>query len=117
MAARPGKSSSMSYLVEALLGFALITAVNVMWFRANLGFVGVSPHPYWVVVLLLASRYGFLAGLFSGIVSATLAVGLSIIGREGTTIYELWKLLLGEPILFIAVGCILGEISQSTKSR
>lgn len=117
MAARPGKTTSMSYLVEALLGFALITAVNVIWFRANLGFVGVSPHPYWVVVLLLSSRYGFLAGLFSGIVSAALAVGLSIIGREGTTIYELWKLLLGEPILFIAVGCVLGEISQTTKSR
>jgi len=117
MAARPGKISSMSYLVEALLGFALITAVNVMWFRANLGFVGISPHPYWVVVLLLSSRYGFLAGLFSGIVSATLAVGLSVIGREGTTIYELWKLLLGEPVLFIAVGSILGEISQTTKSR
>ena len=117
MAARPGKTSSMSYLVEALLGFALITAVNVMWFRANLGFVGISPHPYWVVVLLLSSRYGFLAGLFSGVVSATLAVGLSIIGRQGTTIYELWKLLLGEPILFLAVGCILGEISQTLKSR
>ncbi|MBU1040022.1 MAG: GAF domain-containing protein [Proteobacteria bacterium] len=117
LAARPGKTSSMSFLVEALLGFSLITAVNVMWFRANLGFVGVSPHPYWVVVLLLASRYGFLAGLFSGVVSAALAVGLSIIGRQGTTIYELWKLLLGEPILFLAVGCILGEISQSLKSR
>jgi GGDEF domain-containing protein len=117
MAARPGKTSSMSFLVEALLGFSLITAVNVMWFRANLGFVGVAPHPYWVVVLLLASRYGFLAGLFSGVVSAALAVGLSVIGRQGTTIYELWKLLLGEPILFIAVGCILGEISQALKSR
>ncbi|MDP3425764.1 MAG: GAF domain-containing protein [Humidesulfovibrio sp.] len=117
MAARPGTTSSMSFLVEALLGFALITAVNVMWFRANLGFVGISPHPYWVVVLLLASRYGFLAGLFSGVVSAALAVGLSIIGRQGATIYELWKLLLGEPILFIAVGCILGEISQALKSR
>lgn len=117
MAARPGKTSSMSFLVEALLGFSLITAVNVMWFRANLGFVGVSPHPYWVVVLLLASRYGFLAGLFSGVVSAALAVGLSLIGRQGTTIYELWKLLLGEPILFLAVGCILGEISQTLKSR
>jgi len=107
----------MGYIVEALLGFALITAVNVMWFRANLGFVGVSPHPYWAVVLLLASRYGFLAGLFSGIVSAALAIGLSIIGRQGTTIYELWKLLLGEPVLFIAVGCTLGEISQTIKSR
>ncbi len=117
LAARPGKTSSMSYLVEALLGFALITAVNVMWFRANLGFVGISPHPYWIVVLLLSSRYGFLAGLFSGIVSATLAVGLSLIGRQGTTIYELWKLLLGEPLLFIAVGCALGEISQGIKSR
>ncbi len=117
LAARPGKTSSMSYLVEALLGFALITAVNVIWFRANLGFVGVSPHPYWAVVLLLASRYGFLAGLFAGLVSAALAVGLAALGRQGTTIYELWKLLLGEPVLFLAVGCILGEISQTIKSR
>ena len=117
LAARPEKTSSMSFLVEILLGFALITAVNVMWFRANLGFADISPHPYWIVVLLLSSRYGFQAGLFSGIISAALAVGLSIIGRQGTTIYELWKMLLGEPLLFIAVGCILGEIAQTIKSR
>ncbi|MBU1230088.1 MAG: GAF domain-containing protein [Proteobacteria bacterium] len=117
LASRPGKSVATSYLVEALLGFALLTAVNVIWFRANLGFANVSPHPYWIVVLLLASRYGFLAGLGAGLVSAALAIGLSVIGRQGTTIYEIWKMLLGEPILFIAVGCVLGEISQTVRTR
>ncbi len=117
LCARPGATKPTSYLVEALLGFALITAVNVVWFRTNLGFLGISPHPYWAVVLLLASRYGFTAGLLSGVMSAVMAIGLTIIGRQGTTVYELWKLLLGEPVLFIAVGCTLGEITQAIRNR
>lgn len=117
LAARPAKSSQANYLVETLLGFALITAVNIIWFRSNLGFLGVSPHPYWIVVLLLSSRYGFLAGLFCGILSAAICLTLSVIGRQGTTLYELFRMLLGEPLLFILVGAVLGEITQTIKSR
>lgn len=117
LAARPGKTSQTSYLVETILGFALISAVNVIWFRSNLGFLGVSPHPYWIVVLLLSSRYGFLAGLFCGILAASISLGLTVAGRESTTPFELFRMLLGEPSLFIVVGATLGEITQTIKSR
>lgn len=117
LAPRPGKTSSVNYLVEILLGFALITAVNVIWFRSNLGFLGVSPHPYWVMVLLLSSRYGFLAGVFVGVLSAAICLSLTVLGRQGTTLYEFFRMLVGEPLLFILVGAVLGEVTQMVKSR
>lgn len=117
LAPRPGKKSQSNLLVEVLLGFALITAVNILWFRSNLGFLGVSPHPYWIVVLLLSTRYGFLAGIFCGMLAASVCLTLTVMGRQGTTLYELFRMLLGEPLLFILVGAVLGEITQSVRSR
>lgn len=117
LAARPGKVSQVGYLVEILIGFALITAVNVLWFRSNLGFLGVSPHPYWAVVLLISSRYGFVAGMFCGILAAAITLTLTVLGRQGTTLFELFRMLLGEPLLFILVGAVLGEIVQTIRSR
>ena len=40
-----------------------------------------------------------------------------MLGRQGTTLYELFRMLLGEPLLFILVGAVLGEITQTVKSR
>jgi GAF domain-containing protein len=117
LAPRPGKKSQSGLLVEVLLGFALISAVNIIWFRSNLGFLGVSPHPYWIVVLLLSTRYGFLAGIFCGMLAASVCLALTVLGRQGTTLFELFRMLLGEPLLFILVGAVLGEITQSVRSR
>ncbi|MGE4553055.1 MAG: HDOD domain-containing protein [Desulfovibrionaceae bacterium] len=117
LAPRPGKKSPTSLLVEVLLGFALISAVNIIWFRSDLGFLEVSPHPYWILVLLLSVRYGFLAGVFCGVLAASVCLGLTVLGRHGTTLYELFRMLLGEPLLFILVGAVLGEITQGLRSR
>lgn len=113
----PDKKSQPSLFVELVLGFGLITAVNILWFRSNLGFLGVSPHPYWAVVLLLSSRYGFQAGMFSGVMAAGLSLGLAVLGRQGTTAYELFRMSLGEPLLFIIAGAVLGEITQAVRNR
>lgn len=106
-----------TFAVEALLGLALISAVNMIWFRVNLGFVGVSPHPYWLIVLMLASRYGFGAGFFGGAACTTFFMLLAAVGRPGSTMMELKELLLGEPILFLIVGIVLGEVRQGQKVR
>ena len=59
-----------TYLLEILLGVAVIVFVNMLWFGANMGFVGWAISPYWLVGIFVAVRYssfpGFVAGSFNG---------------------------------------------------
>ena len=48
------KRYKLSQYYEVLLGLVAITAANLIFFRHDPGFLSVSPHPYWIVVLLLS---------------------------------------------------------------
>ncbi len=115
--AKTGKTTS-TWLLEAVLGLAAITALNLLLYRQDPGFSQATPHPFWIVVVLLAVRYGFRAGLVSGL----LAGGAYIVLRAQTVdtldmveikSFALW----GRPLLFVAVGVLLGEIRQSQIRR
>lgn len=105
------------HLLEVILGLAAITFVNFMLFRNNMGFVGTTPHPYWLVVLPVAARYGFKAGLSAGVLSAALALGLAFPARMAWGLSGLGDLFFGDPLGFILAGLILGEIREVHKRQ
>ncbi len=107
------KKYRLSKWLESLTALVGISAVNLIFFRSDPGFLEVAPHPYWIVVLLAASRYGFGAGVFSGIVSGLLYFFFSLINLTDISFYTLRDLSLwGKPVLFFIVGAVLGEIRQ-----
>lgn len=101
-----------AYLLEILLGIAVILFVNVMWFPADMGFIGVPLSPYWIVVIFVAARYGSFPGFMAGLSSsAALLISVSY-----NTAIEQQMEFAAIPMrqiqlsaFFILIGFLLGE--------
>jgi len=101
-------------LVEVIIAFLTFDVVNWFYFAYDMGFIGATIHPYWLVILLLACRYGFGAGLVSGM-AAAVHYALFFFGGLPTRpeiekAAETNELLM--PIAFIAVSIMIGSIRQ-----
>lgn len=97
------------WIVECVLGYAVLVAFNALVLPDSPAFDGIQPHPYLFLIVLLASRYGLEAGLLSGIV--------------GTLLYWLWAnpfyrieiwgtldLVLSTGLIFVATGGFCGYL-------
>ena len=103
-----------AYIWETLLFILLINAFNMIFYSNDPGFTGAAFHPYWLVVLLIPSRYGYVAGLVSG-----LAVSLNLILYQFggiPTRSALEKFIevenIGLHLSFVLIGIALGSIRQ-----
>lgn len=104
--------------VGGLLGLSLLVVINLLWFREEIGFLRVHPHPYWIVILLIATRYGFRGGLWTGFLAAGIYVALLKLGRHDLSLWELADTrYLVTPVLFLVVGMIVGEIREVQKRK
>lgn len=107
-----------SGIVEGVVGLALLVAINFFWFRNNMGFLGVNPHPYWIIVLLLAARYGFMTGLGVGVLCAVTLLGMLKLNRPYLAFTDLLEIKnVGQPLLFVAAGLVFGEIRELQKTK
>ncbi len=105
-------------MIEILLGFAIMTAINILWFRDNMGFYGFRYHPYWIIILAIAARYGFRGGLMAGIVGGVMMLLLIKASEPDFAIKQLMRFkYLETPVLFVVVGTFLGEFRESQKRQ
>lgn len=108
--ARKGK---YSYLVETILGLMFIIVLNLLLFRSDIGFLKVQPHPYWIVVIPIAVRYGFFPGFLAGLLSGLFYLLFRAAAIPDISLLELRSIdLWGSPLLFWVTGMALGEIRQ-----
>jgi GGDEF domain-containing protein len=104
--------------LEGLLGLAAIVVVNLLWYRDDPGFIQVRPHPFWVVILLIAVRYGFKGALWTSILSSATLLAFHKISQPHMSFIDLiGAQRLTTPLLFIVVGIIMGEIREVQKRR
>ena len=104
------------FILETVVGFVLLLVLNTLLFNSAPAYAGVHPHPYWIVILLVASRYGTLQGLFAGITAAFFYIFLNFnsdIFSNSTFPYGRYVL----PFLFVLVGGVIGEIRNMYKKR
>lgn len=102
----------VSAMVEALVGLVLLALLDYFVFSGN-RFWEVNPHPFWVVVLLIAAQYGTAEGL----VAALLATLFYLVGNvpaqaEGVSHYDWVYSLALNPVLWVVGGWVLGELRQ-----
>ncbi|WP_319759000.1 GAF domain-containing protein [Maridesulfovibrio sp.] len=109
----PSKKFKLSKYYEVLLGLIAITAINFLFYRHDPGFVSLSPHPYWIVILLTSTRYGFSGGFFAGLVSGMIYVIFKSLSIPDVEVADFRTLAIwAKPILFLLVGVVLGEMRQ-----
>ncbi|ETR72573.1 MAG: Diguanylate cyclase [Candidatus Magnetoglobus multicellularis str. Araruama] len=81
------------------------------------GFREVQPHPYWMIILPIATGFGFRAGIFAGLSCSALIwiyASYEIDANQWLDIILLLKApeIYGQFFLFIGGGCIIGEIRE-----
>jgi GGDEF domain-containing protein len=103
--------------VEMLGGFALLVALNWLFFREdNWGYFDVNPHPFWLVVVPIAVRYGALPGYASGFLAAALYLAfVALQPRSAFAVDILSSQALLNPVLFLIMGGLLGEVREAHK--
>ncbi|NOZ01768.1 MAG: diguanylate cyclase [Deltaproteobacteria bacterium] len=99
--------------MEAILGIALLVAVNYFWFPDDPGFLKVSPHPFLFITILIASRYGTFDGFMTGITCAFIYAMYLFAGKDLNTVVQTFEWSQFIPAyLFVIMGLLLGEIRE-----
>ncbi len=109
------KKSAFTIISETCFTFAGLAVANYLGWRESPAFYGINPHPYFAVIILIATRYGTLSGLFSaGVASVSLCAILRYYaGQSPSSDPIVFKLVT----LFFITGWIVGEIRQMYINR
>lgn len=100
-----------SVLSELLLFFGSALLLDQLFFSGD-RFFHVSPHPFWIPVLLLSVYYGTGPGLLAAAISSLLLLvgNLPEMGPE-QNLYEYVSTITLRPMLWGATAVIIGELS------
>lgn len=99
-------------MVEMLLGLIVLTVFDAVFLQGD-RFWSINPHPFWIVVLVMAVQYGTGEALLAAILSTLfLLLGNVPEAAEGVGRYEWLYSVSVNPILWLVAGWALGEIRQ-----
>jgi hypothetical protein len=98
-------------IVEALAGALCLTVLGVVM-RDHWGLLDVQPHPFWILVVAIALRYGPAPGYVAAVVASTCYAFFIWVGPglhpQSPSLRE-----LGQPFLLLAGGIVVSEIMRS----
>jgi len=116
-----GERRIAGWRLAALIEIAAFLALALLidwYFFAGDRFINVQPHPFWIIVLLVAAQYGTSEALVATVAaSAALLVGNLPQQRLDQDIYAYLLDLARNPILWLATVIFIGEISSRHRSR
>jgi polysaccharide biosynthesis protein PelD len=88
-------------VLETLVFLAACVLINFLFFPGDIGFLTVSIHPFWIVILLISIRYGLGEGLISALCAGICYFVFSaVIASDYSITY---------PLLFLLTAGILGQ--------
>lgn len=101
----------VSAIVETIIGLGILLLIDLA-FEGN-RFYDVNPHPFWIVILLIAVQYGTNEGLFA----ALMATVFFLLGNmpdqpAGVDRYDFLYGVFINPILWFMVSWVVGELRQ-----
>ncbi len=101
-----------SAIFEIAVFFAVILIFNFL-FGDGARFWGVSPHPFWVIVLLIAVQYGTSEGILAAVVSSViLLLGNMPEQSLNQDMYDYLFQIFKLPILWLVTAVVIGELRQ-----
>lgn len=97
-------------LVEIGVFFAVALGIDA-WLMQGDRFWYVEPHPFWLIVVLIAVQYGSGSGLVAAVAaSAALLAGNLPAPVLGEDVFDYWTNVGLRPVLWIGAGQILGQL-------
>ncbi|MBF0451198.1 MAG: diguanylate cyclase [Candidatus Magnetomorum sp.] len=111
----PGSSLFLkAETLEGVFGLILLLGVNYFWFEDNPGFLEIHPHPYWFVLLPIAVRYGFTAGIVSGSAACSIQWAILFFLKGQQSVLEcLW----GQPLVFLLISAGVGFFGEIRRTE
>lgn len=101
---------------ELLLLLVLFVGINFIWSPLDLGFAHARPHPYIIIILVMAARHGIGWALLSAALSCGLLLTLSRYALPVTHPSELlqrpWNFILAS---WIILGAAVGGATEAWK--
>lgn len=110
--------SKYTYILEIFSLLSILNLINVIWNINNIGFIGVRPHPYWIVVLAIAVKYELRQSLTAAVFSGVVYYNFLIISHRVTSLGGFFDFEYFRPVLlFFVVGSIIGQIRKSQNQK
>ena len=107
----------VSALVETLLFLSVALLVDV-GVGAGDRFSSVSPHPFWIIVLLVSTYYGTNEGLATAALCAIAALAGHVPEQGFNEERTAWLLrVTADPVLWVMAALLLGEIRSGHRRR
>lgn len=98
--------------LEMTLFFAVMLAWD-HWLGQATRFGHLSPHPFWAIVLLMSGFYGLREGLIAAVAAALLFRTGNLPAQQiDQQVYDYAWAVLREPLLWILVAGVLGELRR-----
>ena len=99
-----------SYLIETIVLLAALTLINFIWVGDNPGFFGISPHPYWIIVIAISVKYELKQSLIAAFLSSLIYSVFLFISHE----MSLAEYFMFEPfkpvLLFMIFSTLIGKV-------
>ncbi|MBU0504937.1 hypothetical protein KJ708_02995 [bacterium] len=100
------------FYFETFVGLLGLILFNVFLFPEHPAFVDITPHPYWIIVIGIAARYGRGGALLASILAALTFLVYLFITQGLDYFYDnVW--ILRFPFLFFLIGFLIGEIKTT----
>lgn len=102
-----------SAIIETLLFLSAILLLNIFIGDGN-RFTNVSPHPFWIIVLLITLKYGVAEAIVAAILASIFLIAGNLPEQSLTeTMYSYILRVLSLPFLWVVTALILGGIRTS----
>lgn len=81
-------------------------------------FTSLSPHPFWIVVLLIAAQYGAYEGLLAALAASLVVLWPPLPGLQfGEDIFDYGFRLGLNPAMWLAAALLIGELRSAADRR
>lgn len=95
-------------LIETAVLFVVIYGLD--WLVPGLGLLDLSPHPFWIPVLLVSLQYGTVSGFIAAAVAIALTMFAGLPEQDiGENLFAYFLRVWGQPILWIGVALLVGQ--------
>ena len=99
-----------SAVIETVAFFSAALLLN-SFFGDGTRFISMTPHPFWVIILLVIVQYGQREAIFAALVaSAFLLVGNMPEQSLSETMYDYYFRVFFQPLLWVMMALLLGSV-------